>query len=98
MEEARQGLDEEWLQEIKADKVKEIASLVRKALEQEDEGRGFTIRLPIPPGHPVFADARERMVKIWREVCLKVAEEEGFSVDAPTTGEISSANYVAWFH
>lgn len=96
-EEARQDIDVNWQQEIKAKKVKEIADQVRKALEEDDEGRGFTIRLLIPPPIIIFKSARDRMVKLWKEICEQVAEEEGFTVDAPDEGEKNVNFYVVHF-
>lgn len=94
---ARENLDVDWQQEIKETKIKEIGSMVRKALEEDDDGRGFVLRLTIPPSAPAFAVARARTVKIWREICLAVAEEEGFEVDAPKDGELNANVYVAYF-
>lgn len=96
-QDAREDLVVNYQQEIKAQRIREIAAQVRKALEEDDEGRGFTVRLPIPPTHPIFTSARKKTVAIWREICLAVAEEEGFTVDAPEDGEISSNVYLAHF-
>lgn len=96
-EEARQDIDVNWQQEVKVRTIREIATEVRKALEEDDDGRGFTIRLLIPPEIPIFKSARDRMVKLWKEICERVAEEEGFRVDAPDKGESNVNFYVAHF-